>query len=275
MRDRIARGEFWAGLVLMAGLAAGATGCQTLEKVFGPDQVEIGEAYAAQTDGASFDHSTFDALLADIVREDGRVYYDKLAADTSRLDAYIAQLAEADFEALSRDARLALLINAYNAFTLKLIAEYWPVKSIKDIPDDKRWTHARWTIGGLGKLSLDAIEHEYLRPKFAEPRIHFAVNCASEGCPPLRRFAYDGAQIDAQLQDSTVRAHNDPRWLQLKGDTVKLTRLYLWFRGDFAQKAGEPVQFAARFNEELAAALAKGDVNVEIMEYDWAINAAK
>lgn len=256
-------------------LALALGGCQTLEKMFGPDQVEIGEAYGAQTEGASFDHGRLNTLLGKIVREDGRVFYDRLAADTALLDGYIEQLAQADFDALSRNEKLALLINAYNAFTLKLIAEYWPVKSIEDIPTDKRWSHARWTIGGLGKVSLDAIEHEYLRPKFAEPRIHFAVNCASEGCPPLRTFAYDGAQIDAQLQDSTTRAHNDERWLKLSGNTVKLTRLYLWFRGDFTQKAGSPVEFAARYNTELAAALEKGKVDVEIMEYDWSINAAK
>lgn len=262
-------------IATLAALTLALTGCQTLEKMFGPDQVAIGEAYGAQTEGAAFDHTALGEVLADVVRDDGRVFYEKLAADTAKLDGYIAALGEVDFEALSRDEKLALLINAYNAFTLKLIAEYWPVKSIKDIPDDKRWSHARWTIGGLGQVSLDAIEHEYLRPKFAEPRIHFAVNCASEGCPPLRRFAYAGAQIDSQLQDSATRAHNDDRWVKIEGKTVHLTRLYLWFRGDFTQKAGSPVEFAAQFNTALAAALSKGDVDVQIMEYDWSINAAK
>lgn len=259
----------------MAALALAASGCQTLERWFGPEQVEIGEAYREQTEGPSFDHGKLDAVLKAVVRDDGRVFYDRLAKDTAILDAYITELAAADFAALARDEKLALLINAYNAFTLKLIAEFWPVASIQDIPDDKRWKHARWVIGGLGTVSLDAIEHEYLRVKFAEPRIHFAVNCASEGCPPLRQFAYTGPQIESQLQDSAVRAHHDARWLQLEADAVKLTRLYLWFRGDFAQKAGSPVKFAAQFNEALAARLAKGDLDVEIMEYDWAINAAK
>lgn len=250
-------------------------GCQSLEKMFGPDQVTTTEAYGDMQDGASFDHSAFEAILQDVVREDGRVFYGKLAADTKALDGYIDALAKGDFQSLSRNEKLALLINAYNAFTLKLIVEYWPLKSIKDIPAAKRWDHARWDIGGLGKVSLDAIEHTYLRPKFAEPRIHFAVNCASEGCPPLRKFAYTGADIDAQLQDSTTRAHNDDRWLKLTGDKVHLTRLYLWFRGDFTQKAGSPVEFAAQFNTKLAERLKQGDVDVEIMEYDWAINAAK
>lgn len=264
-------------LAVMAavGALAGLSGCQTLEKWFGPDQVDIGEAYANQTEGPSFDHSTFEGVLAAVVREDGRVYYGKLAKDTAALDTYIEQLGAADFEALPRDEKLALLINAYNAFTLKLIVENWPLGSINDIPEDKRWKAERWPIGGLGTVSLDQIEHTYLRPKFAEPRIHFAVNCASEGCPPLRQFAYTGARIDAQLEDSATRAHNDPRWLKLHGDRVELTRLYLWFRGDFAQKAGSPVKFAAQFNEALAARLAKGPIDVEIMEYDWSINAAK
>lgn len=263
----------WIGAVL--GLAVMSGGCQTLEKWFGPEQVEIGEAYREQTEGPAFDHGKLEAVLEAVVREDGRVYYDRLAKDTATLDAYLGELAAADFAALPRNEKLALLINAYNAFTLKLIAEYWPVASIQDIPDDKRWKHARWKIGGLGTVSLDAIEHEYLRVKFAEPRIHFAVNCASEGCPPLRRFAYTGAEIDRQLQDSAVRAHHDARWLVLEKDAVKLTRLYLWFRGDFEQKAGSPVKFAAQFNEALAARLAKGDIDVEIMDYDWGINAAK
>ncbi|MCB9554092.1 MAG: DUF547 domain-containing protein [Myxococcales bacterium] len=263
----------WSLVVLAVAVVSG--GCQTLEKWFGPDQVDIGEAYREQTEGPAFDHGKLEAVLEAVVREDGRVYYDRLAKDTAGLDAYIAELAAADFAALSRDEKLALLINAYNAFTLKLIAEHWPVASIQDIPEDKRWKHARWKIGGLGAVSLDAIEHEYLRVKFAEPRIHFAVNCASEGCPPLRRFAYTGAEIDRQLQDSTVRAHNDPRWLKLKKDAVELTRLYLWFRGDFTQKAGSPVKFAAQFNEALAKRLAEGEIDVEIMEYDWSINAAK
>ncbi|MCA9541808.1 MAG: DUF547 domain-containing protein [Myxococcales bacterium] len=261
-------------LVFAVGLA---TGCQTLEKWFGPDQVKLGEAYADQTDGPTFDHAAFTAVLEAVVREDGRVDYPKLAADPSGLDAYLAALASltgAAYDALPRNEKLALLINAYNAFTLKLIAERWPVKSIQDIPASERWDHRRWKLAGM-TVSLNDIEHEHLRKKFREPRMHFAVNCASEGCPPIRRFAYTGADIDAQLQGSATRAHADPRWLQLKGDTVYLTRLYLWYRGDFEQVAGSPVAFAARFSPPLAEKLAKGEVTVEIMEYDWAINLAR
>src|SRR5690606_18585297 len=104
----------------------------------------------------------------------GMVDYAGLAADTAALDGYIASLADVDLDVLSRDERLALLINAYNAFTLRLILDHYPVASIKDIPEAERWKAERWDLGGK-TVSLDTIEHVMIRPVFNEPRIHWAL----------------------------------------------------------------------------------------------------
>lgn len=118
---------------------------------------------------------------------------------------------DADFEALGRDEKLAFLINAYNAFTLRLILDHRPLASIRDIPSSERWDAVRWVLAGR-TVSLNQIEHELIRPNFAEPRIHFALVCAAVGCPPLRTEAYTGAELEEQLTDQSRYVHTHPRW---------------------------------------------------------------
>lgn len=257
-------------LLALAGtvLALSSVGCR-------PPAADLEEAYSEQNTGASeVDHSLLDKVLRDHVDAEGRVDYAKLHADREDLDAYLAVLKKTEFDGLGRDAKLVLLINAYNAFTLALILDHYPLKSINDIPDAKRWKARRWQVGAL-TLSLDEIENSYLRPKFREPRIHFAINCASIGCPPLRREAYRVKDIDKQLQDAATRMHNDTAWLELDEEkgTLRLTELYDWFHGDFEQVAGTTLEFAARFNTKLAAMLKAGKrPTVEFIDYDWSLN---
>ncbi|MEX1223174.1 MAG: VTT domain-containing protein, partial [Pirellulales bacterium] len=144
-----------------------------LTGLFGPPQVEMQEAYADSDGSRSFDHTAFGKLLEAHVDADGWIDYVGLQRDEAQLDAYLEDLANAPFDELGRDEKLALLINAYNAFTLKLILEHYPLESIMDIPEDQRWEAQRWNVGG-NRWSLNQIEHEQIRPKFVEPRIHFA-----------------------------------------------------------------------------------------------------
>ncbi|MHC5063722.1 MAG: DUF547 domain-containing protein [Planctomycetota bacterium] len=251
--------------------------CAYLERAFGPASVRLIEAYGDQEEGDRFDHSQFDRVLEARVSDAGLVDYAKLSEETGDLDAYIASLGDVDFQALSRDAKLALLINAYNAFTLRLILDHWPLGSIRDIPSADRWEARRWQVGDL-LLSLEDIENDYLRARFREPRIHFAINCASIGCPPLRKEAYRDDRIESQLQDQSLRMHRDPRWFMLDpaGETASLTRIYLWYGGDFEQLAADSLHYAAGFSTELAMRLdAKLSTRVEWLDYDWAINARK
>jgi hypothetical protein len=136
------------------------------------------EAWAGSDGTATFDHSALDALLAECVRE-GRVDYAALAARTDRLDAYLRAVAGAPFPELSRDDKLAFLIDAYNAFTLRLVLDHRPLASIRDIPAADRWQARRWTLAGH-LVSLEDLEHEWIRGHFAEPRVtRTPAGCAS------------------------------------------------------------------------------------------------
>ncbi|MCC7314700.1 MAG: VTT domain-containing protein [Planctomycetes bacterium] len=248
-----------------------------LQGIFGPPVVKLVEAYGEGGVGASFDHSIFNQLLSSHVTEGGWVDYAGLRRDSSQLDAYIALVAKARFDELSRDEKLALLINAYNAFTLRLILDKYPVTSIKDIPDADRWNDKRWNLGG-NVWSLDQIEQEQIRPKFKEPRTHFALVCAAVGCPPLRNEAYVGKRIDRQLDEQARYVHSHRTWFQFKLDikTAYLTQLYKWYGGDFEQVSGDVLKFAASFSDSLRAVLKDGKpIRIEWLDYDWRLNSVE
>lgn len=266
-----------AGLVLAASLASGCTPLERLaiDLGFGPPEVEASEIHDAN--GASWDHDQLSKLLFRIVDDDGYVDYRTLTDDASELDAYIEELAEIPYATLSRDAKLATLINAYNAFTLRLVVDHYPVDSIKDIPASERWKAERWNVGGM-TLSLNQIEHQKLRREFVEPRIHFAVNCASVGCPPLARTAYEGERLETDLERAAQRVHDpEERWFDIRpfevgglgSVPVKVTRIYLWYADDFrsVQKS------IARYHPPLQPVLeADRELVIDYLPYDWSLN---
>jgi len=222
----------------------------------------------------TFDHSAFDALLKSHVDDRGLVNYATLAADAKRLDAYIESLGTVTLDDLSRDERLAFLLNAYNALTLRLILDHMPVDSIKDIPADERWKAPRWDLDGQ-QVSLDRIEHLMIRPVFNDPRIHWALVCAGKACPPLRDEAYTGDDLHDQLDDQTRIVHTDPRWLDYdpQSNTVTLTPLYRWYRADFVKDHQPLLPVLARWNPALRAALADDrEPTIQWADYDWSLN---
>ncbi|MBI5863089.1 MAG: VTT domain-containing protein [Planctomycetes bacterium] len=264
-----------AALLVATFTAAVWSKQDAIRGLFGPPTATLQEAYSGKSDDATFDHSQFDSLLRKHVSEGGWVDYEGLKADSANLDAYLASLEKAPFDKLGRDEKLALLINAYNAFTLRLILDHYPVKSIKDIPDAQRWADKRWKIAG-GTWSLNQIEHEQIRPKFREPRVHFALVCAAVGCPPLRAEAYTGTKLEAQIADQTRYVHTHERWFRFdsKSGVVKLTKLYDWYGDDFKQVAGSVLAYAAKHSKELQAALdAKKPPRIEWLDYDWRLNS--
>jgi hypothetical protein len=244
--------------------------------LFGPPAVVMVETYADRPDGPQFDDTAFDAILQEHVDDTGLVDYLALKADPAALDAYIGSLASAPLDQMGRDQRLALLINGYNAFTLRLILDHHPVKSIKDIPADQRWDARRWNIAG-NIWSLNQIEHEQIRPHFREPRIHFALVCAALGCPPLRREAYVAARIEEQLHEQSAYVHSHDRWYRFDADkgVVHLTELYNWYGDDFEQVVdGSVLDYAARYDPRLRAVLLAGDKpRIAWINYDWSLNS--
>jgi hypothetical protein len=220
-------------------------------------------------------HSGLDTILKTHVDERGLVDYAALRADAAALDAYLGRLATIDLASLGRDEQLATLINAYNAFTLRLIADHYPIHSIRDIPEADRWKAVRWTLAGK-QVSLDHIEHEMIRPVFGEPRIHFALVCAAVSCPPLRREAYRGDRIEKQLDDQMRQTHgiNTP-WTQFDAtnNLLRVTSLYDWFAGDFKPQSPTTQAYVARYVPELKSTIdAGGAIKVDFLPYDWQLN---
>lgn len=266
-------------LMLAALVSCSLTACayshrEWVARWFGPPAVSSEETYADTPGGVVFDHSGLDALLRRHVDAKGTVDYAGLLKSAGELDAHLKAISEAPLEKMDRNQRLAFLINAYNACTLRLILDHYPVASIKDIPAAKRWDAARWNVGGK-LLSLTQIEHEEIRPHFKEPRIHFALVCAARGCPPLRAEAYESSKLEFQLDQQARYVHTHPAWFEYDDATraLKLTSLYQWYRGDFEGVAGSIERFAAPYSPALLALLARGEVpRITFLDYDWSLN---
>lgn len=226
-------------------------------------------------------HDGFDALLRAHAR-DGAVDYAGLKRDEARLDAYLVGLGDTDVDRLDRAERMAFWINAYNALTIKLILRRYPgIRSIKDIP--RRWDLADWRVGGRS-YSLNEIEHGILR-KMGDPRIHFAIVCASKSCPDLAAEAYRPEQLDAQLTTAARRFLADPSkglsvgmerdWLGRTRPTLRLSPIFAWFEGDFTTAAGRVVDFVLREAPEAARTFIRNhrsDLRVAYLDYDWSLN---
>ncbi len=267
-------------LATAALVMLGLTACTWINRgplagIFGPPPVKLVNKFKANPNGPQFSNAMFNSVVDKYVHKDGWVDYKGLSAHPENLDAYIAQLATAPFAKLGRNNKLALLINAYNAFTLRLILNHYPhIQSIRDIPSAKRWDYVHWNIGGR-LYSLNQIEL-ILRSDFGDPRIHFAINCASIGCPPLRQQAYEAATVNAQLQSQAELVNNNPRWVRFSrdGKTLHLTMLYNWYGGDFSQAAVSVLKFVARFNKQVATELAAGHPpSVTFKNYSWKLDS--
>ncbi|MAF27103.1 MAG: DUF547 domain-containing protein [Gemmatimonadota bacterium] len=249
----------------------GAPGAFAL--VAGMVLIGIVAAAAPSVDASeAFDHAPFDELLSEYVAADGVDYeaWSASSTDLAALDSYIASVAAKDPATLSGDAALAAWINLYNALTLQLILTHYPLDGIRDLR--KPWDRKLVTVAGQER-TLNDIEHGIIRKTFSEPRIHFAVNCASKGCPPLRPGAYTADALDAQLEEQTIaflRTAPD-NFMDEKGD-LHLSKILDWYAGDFEKAAGSVASFVGRYREDVSRALDSGKVRVRHESYDWSLN---
>ena len=229
-------------------------------------------------------HAEFSRLLARYVDDQGRVDYAQLQqhADTT-LGPYLNQLASTNPAQLSRDAQLAFWINAYNALALKTIIDHYPVENIwattpgpakpgkEENPFKKKIAEVADTA-----RTLDEIEHQIIRERFDDPRIHFAVVCAATSCPPLRQEAYTGPRLDAQLDDQArTFLHNEQKnKIPVDEDRIALTRILKWFGSDFGPSTDAVQQYIARYFEgSVRERLSQAEYQVEFLPYDWSLNA--
>jgi hypothetical protein len=232
---------------------------------------------------AAPDHAAFEAILrAHVVAgADGlnRVRYGDLKRRAlAGLAAYIAQLQEVRASALSTGDQMAFWINLYNAKTLHVLAENYPVAPIKDINlgggffGRGPWKANLLKIEGRD-LSLDNIEHDILRQKFNDPLIHYALNCASVGCPNLQKQTYRAATLEDQLRAGAHAYVNNPRGLSVNGNRLTASKIYRWYAADFGGAAGLSRHWAAYAAPKLKNQLtALGSVDRYV--YDWSLNDA-
>jgi len=223
--------------------------------------------------GGAVDHSIYADLLQKYVK-DGVVDYHGFDKEESRLDEYLKLLEKTDPKALIRNERFAFYINAYNVWTLKLILTDYPgVGSIKELGTLFRspWKKKICRIDG-DIISLDDIEHRILRPTFKDPRFHFAINCASKGCPPLISEPYTGSDLDRRL-DISVRAFiNDPKYNYLRNETLYVSSIFKWFSEDFGNDILSFIYKYASTGLKSELDTKAGRIKVDYLEYDWSLN---
>ena len=210
------------------------------------------------------DHSIFDALLKKHVSSSGKVNYKALKSEVKLLDKYLEIIKTSEpTQAWAKKEKLAYWINVYNAFTLKMILEHYPVTSITSLHNGKPWDY-KWIKIGNKTLSLNEIENDIIRPRFKEPRIHFAVNCAAVSCPPLSNMAYTAANLDKLLDSNTRKFVNNSKFNTLNENNIKISKIFEWYSADF----GGTISFLNKYSKVVIDKNAK----VQYNEYNWALN---
>ena len=267
-------------VVMMGLLAIGASSpssAATVAEMFG-------KSNAAST--VVVDHSAWTKLLSTYVvaSPDGinRVRYADFKKEGHQgLKAYVKSLEAVEVAGLSRNEQWAYWANLYNAKTIDIVLDAYPVKSIKDISlggglvaafSGGPWKAKVLKVAGQD-LSLDDIEHGLLRPVFKDPRVHYSVNCASIGCPNLMREALTGAKLDAQLDAGAKDYINNPRGISVSGGQVTASSIYKWFAEDFGGPAGA-IAHARGYAEPALKQKLESITTISGYDYNWSLNDA-
>ena len=240
------------------------------------------EAHVAGSERA-VDHDPWDAVLAAVVRlgDDGvaRVDYPALTGDAlhSRLDGYIAQLADTPVSELDRAEQQAYWINLYNALTLQVMRDHYPVDSIQDVDiSPGLFSSGPWGAELIAVedeiLTLDDIEHRILRPLWRDPRIHYAVNCASIGCPNLQGRAWRAATLDADLEAAATAYVNHDRGFTVDDGDLVVSSIYDWFIADFGGNDEGVLRHLAQYASPDRQAILQSARRISDHRYDWALN---
>lgn len=216
-------------------------------------------------------HEVWTALLQKHVSESGQVNYKGFISDTVLLQQYLDKITKySPGKNWTKEEQLAYWINAYNAFTVKLIVDNYPVKSIKDISNGLSMINSPWDISffKIGDIDFDlnTIEHDILRKKFDEPRIHFAINCASFSCPKLRNEAFTAVKLERQLNEQATDFINDATKNMIAENEIRLSKIFDWFKSDFT-KSVDLLTYIEQYQPTIDKTL-----KVNYMDYDWSLN---
>ena len=247
------------------------TNTEKIEEKEESDKTEIPESNTKPERPVLYDvpvgspnHKLFDVFLGAFVSNGGNVDYSGMKKKEADLDAYLTSLEKTKITTTwSRAEKLAYWINAYNAYTIKLILDNYPIEKITDLYGGKPWDH-KWIKLAGKTLSLNNIENDIIRPDFKEPRIHFAVNCAAKSCPPLMNSAFTAKNLENQLERQTKKFVNNSQYNTLGKSEIALSKIFDWYGVDF----GDVASFVAKYADKTVKPTAK----VKFNEYNWALN---
>ncbi|MCB9344880.1 MAG: DUF547 domain-containing protein [Lewinellaceae bacterium] len=225
---------------------------------------DVTESVAKPFPKSGINHAAFDQLLSKFVGKDGKVNYQGLKEEKAILDAYCQMLTDNPVQdSWNRQEKMAYWINAYNAFTLQLITENYPISSILKLDGGKTWDVRRIKIGDKS-YSLNNIENDILRPEFKDPRIHFAVNCAAKSCPPLWNHAYNVNNLESTLQARTREFINNKAFNSISRDQVEVSKIFEWYASDF----GALIPFLNKYSNTQIGS----NASIRYSEYNWDLN---
>lgn len=223
-----------------------------------------------KSDSKAISHEIWDTLLRQHVSEDGKVNYKGFIRDSVKFNQYLSLLSKnhPNEKNWSREEQFAYWINVYNAFTVKLIVDNYPTKSIKDIKNGVPFVNTVWDIKFIkieGRdYDLNNIEHGILRPKFKDPRIHMAVNCASISCPKLFNRAFVASKLNEQLDEAARDFVNDDSKNKVSATNPKVSSIFKWYGGDF--------DTVTDFINKYAKTKINKGAKLEYLDYDWGLN---
>lgn len=261
-------------------------------------------ALAVDANDSQFSYRDYAAVLKTYVDDAGMVNYEQLKANREKLDVFVAVIANLNtktYEEWGKKGKIAFWLNAYNALTLKVIIDNYPIKpsffksriypknSIRQIKGV--WNKITFNVMGQD-LTLEHIEHKILRKQFDEPRIHMAMVCAAMGCPALRNEPYTGEKLDRQLDDRSRKFLSNPNKFKIvrKDNKVYLSPIFKWFSSDFTDKyrlSGFRASSLESFSEDDRAILnfasqylkepdrefiTAGKFKIKYLDYDWSLN---
>ncbi len=238
--------------------------------------ISIFMCMAGLTQTKSPSHEILDKLLKKNVTADGKVNYKAFVKDSIELNKYLLLISAnpPDEKSWSRYEQMAYWINAYNAYTIKLIIKYYPIKSIKDIGSSIQipFVNTPWDIKfimiGKEKMDLNTIEHGNLRKKFDDPRAHMALVCASKSCPILLNEAYDPERLDDQFAKQTKAFLADPFRNKMSATKPQLSMLFKWYGMDFNKNGSSVRDFINTYSDVKI----KADAKISHVDYDWGLN---
>lgn len=270
-------------LVVCFGVMAMLSGCAwaEIEAPFAPGADPWARwAVHDDTSTEAIDHGAYDRLLSTYIVADGslnRFAYGRVTpADRQALADYVGSLERINITAYSRREQFAFWVNLYNAATLKLVLDHYPIASIRDIKDGMfsagPWDRKLVVVDGQ-ELSLNDIEHHILRPLWKDPRAHYVLNCASVGCPNLQAKAFTGASLDRQLQSGAHDFINSPRGVRFEaGNRLVVSSIYAWYREDFGGSEASVIEHLKIYAQPALRQRLSDRSAIDGFAYDWALN---